>query len=135
MTYKTDAISGVTETLTTISQTIEILERCHSHVVAGLPVDLLPALALLNSTYERVGFRLPDLVPAVLGVTLVTGPFQQNKLRVQRARCGMSQTQAGVAAGLTQSHYSRLELGKSTPTLTQAQRLAKAFGCVVDDLT
>ena len=45
-------------------------------------------------------------------------------------------TQANLAkiVGITETHYQRLEYGKTEPKIQTAQKLAKALGVSVDDL-
>lgn len=56
-------------------------------------------------------------------------------LRIWRARRGLTQTEIAGRLGVSQSHFSRIELGKKTPSLRTLGRLAQALDITVSDLT
>jgi molybdate-binding protein/DNA-binding XRE family transcriptional regulator len=58
----------------------------------------------------------------------------RNNLRAIRKRVGMSQQDLAAAAGVTRQTIGGIEAGLYAPTAGVALRLAKAFGCRVEDL-
>ena len=56
-------------------------------------------------------------------------------LKVWRTRRGLTQTEIAERLGVSQSHFSRLELGKKSPSLRTLDRLARALEITVSDLT
>lgn len=54
-------------------------------------------------------------------------PAARTRIREARKRAGLTQEQLASRAGITQSHLSRLELGKYVPTLATLERLARAL--------
>lgn len=52
---------------------------------------------------------------------------------LRKAR-GMSQFQLAVAVGVTTSAVAAWELGRNTPRLEIAAKLAEVFGCTIDEL-
>jgi len=56
-------------------------------------------------------------------------------LRLWRTRRGLTQAQIAGRLGVSQSHFSRLELGKKTPSLRTLGRLAQALEVTVSELT
>lgn len=74
----------------------------------------------------------PEQIQALRAVPLGEMP---NKLRVAFALQGVTQTDAAEQAGLTGSRLSLLVNGKyRTVTVDEAGRLAKFFGCHIEDL-
>lgn len=61
-------------------------------------------------------------------------PAPRTRIREVRKRAGLTQEELAARSGLTQSHLSRLELGKYVPTLTTLERLARALKVPVSDL-
>lgn len=57
-----------------------------------------------------------------------------NKIREHRKVAGMNQEQLSSATGLTQSHISRLESGKHSPSHETLKRIADALGIDVGKL-
>ena len=56
------------------------------------------------------------------------------RLKAARAGKGMTQTQAGEAAGIHQTNLSEFEGGTKTPTLATLYKLAEAYAVNVCDL-
>jgi transcriptional regulator with XRE-family HTH domain len=56
------------------------------------------------------------------------------RVRVHRAKRGVSQTAFGVQAGTTQATVSAIELGKANPRLTTLASLAEALNLEVSEL-
>ncbi len=65
-----------------------------------------------------------------LGIAEVFGKHAQ----ARRLKAGLSQEVLALEAGLERSYLSRLERGKSQPTLLALLKLAKGLGCEVADL-
>ena len=57
-----------------------------------------------------------------------------DKLRRKRIEAGLNQTGLAQAAGIQQSHISKLERGVSDTTAAYLARIAKVLGCTVADL-
>lgn len=49
-------------------------------------------------------------------------------LRVLRDARGLTQEQVAEAAGTSQSHYSKIELGRVSPTIRTVKKLADVLG-------
>lgn len=58
-----------------------------------------------------------------------------HNLRVWRARQGFTQIETAKRLKVSQSYFSRLELGKKSPSLRTLERLAGELGISVSDLT
>ena len=56
------------------------------------------------------------------------------RLKEHRERVGISQRELARLSGVSQGYISDLEAGKKDPRLTQAAKLARALGVLVDDL-
>lgn len=56
------------------------------------------------------------------------------KIRRARLRLGLSQSEFGEAIGWDKSQVSRLENGKSSPTLASLRRIAIALGEKIEEL-
>lgn len=52
----------------------------------------------------------------------------------KRKAAGMTQTQVGIAAGMSQTHVSAIEVGKMIPVFTTLQVLAGAMNMSVSAL-
>ena len=50
------------------------------------------------------------------------------RLRELRRKAGLTQQEMALGAGITLSHYSKLERGKSDASLTTAAKLARHLG-------
>ncbi|MEH2404270.1 substrate-binding domain-containing protein [Nostoc sp.] len=57
-----------------------------------------------------------------------------NNLKSLRTRLGMSQQELANIAGVTRQSIGGVELGQYTPSVAMSLRLAKALGCLVEDL-
>lgn len=57
-----------------------------------------------------------------------------NALKRARKKHGFSQEEIAEAVGVTQSAVHQWEAGKSSPTIGNLRKIAKLFGCKVDDL-
>ncbi len=55
-------------------------------------------------------------------------------LKVWRARRGVTQTEMAERLNMSQGYFSRLELGKKSPSLRTLERLAGELGISVSDL-
>lgn len=56
------------------------------------------------------------------------GLYEKRKFR------GMTQLEAGLLIGVTQSHYRMFETGKVRLDVRRAKQLADAFGCPIEEL-
>ncbi|MFP4495176.1 MAG: helix-turn-helix domain-containing protein [Halochromatium sp.] len=56
-------------------------------------------------------------------------------LKVWRVRQGITQTEIAARLKISQGYFSRLELGKKSPSLRTLERLAGELGLTVSDLT
>jgi len=56
------------------------------------------------------------------------------RLKEHRERVGISQRELARLSGVSQGYISDLEAGKKDPRLSQAAKLARALGVLVDDL-
>ena len=56
------------------------------------------------------------------------------KLKELRLKKDMTQIELGLAAGISQSHYSMIENGKDAPSIKRLAAIANALGCSVKDL-
>jgi len=62
-------------------------------------------------------------------------PSLKNRLREYRKKAGgMTQQSLADKAGVTRQSIISIEQGKYRPTVELALRLARALGCVVEDL-
>lgn len=77
-----------------------------------------------------------NTAPGTIAVTMKPKyPFDPAKLIARRARIGKTQAEIAAAVGFAQPHYARIESGeRPNPTLDTAVRIAKALGCLVEDL-
>ena len=57
-----------------------------------------------------------------------------NNLKDKRNEKGMTQQQAGDALGITQTSLSYYELGKRQPKPAMLVKMARLYGCTVDEL-
>ena len=55
-------------------------------------------------------------------------------LKRLRFEKGVSQMELALAAGLSQSHYCKIENGNDAPSIKRLAAIAKALGCTVKDL-
>lgn len=55
-------------------------------------------------------------------------------LRTYRLAAGMSQTELGRLVGTSPGRISYIEIGKHSPSLNIAMKLAAVFDCTLDDL-
>jgi DNA-binding XRE family transcriptional regulator len=60
--------------------------------------------------------------------------FVGNRIREHREAAGMTQVELAEKSGLPQSHISRLEGRKHSPSRATLEKIAKALGVVVSDL-
>lgn len=58
----------------------------------------------------------------------------RTKLQEMRNRAGLNHEQAAELSGISRSHYTLIESGKRTPSLSVAIRIAHALGCDVSDI-
>jgi len=58
-----------------------------------------------------------------------------HNLKIWRARRGYTQTEIAQRLEVSQGYFSRLELGKKSPSLRTLERLASELGISVSDLT
>lgn len=86
--------------------------RCMQALVRSAPVVALPV--------EVVQPKIPGTIAAIV--------------RARRIGLRMSQRQMAVKMGCPRTWVSKVERGRTAPTLTSAQRIAKALHCEVDDL-
>lgn len=56
-------------------------------------------------------------------------------LRLWRAHHGFTQVETAKRLAISQSYFSRLELGKKSPSLRTLERLSDKLGITVSDLT
>ncbi|MBM3457122.1 MAG: helix-turn-helix domain-containing protein, partial [Armatimonadetes bacterium] len=61
-------------------------------------------------------------------------PTVRNRLRAARAHAGLSQQEVALAAGVSRQTISGLESGAAAPSAGVALRLARVFGCRLEDL-
>ena len=61
--------------------------------------------------------------------------FISQRIKAERESAGMSQTQLAEASGLKQSHISRLEAGKHSPSHITLNKIAKAIGIPLTNLS
>jgi putative transcriptional regulator len=57
-----------------------------------------------------------------------------NKLRVLRAERGWSQEELGGRAGVSRQAINAVETGKYDPSLPLAFKLARLFGCHIEEI-
>ena len=55
-------------------------------------------------------------------------------IRQHRKIKGMTQAEIAAALGVPQSNYSRWERGAIIPSVETLQKMAKAFGCQINDI-
>ena len=55
-------------------------------------------------------------------------------LKQRRMERYLTQTELAELSGIGQSHLSRIELGKVTPTLELAFKLARALNCSIEEI-
>ncbi len=60
--------------------------------------------------------------------------MERSELRERRLKKGLTQTEVAERAGIGQSHYSKIEAGEKTPSLTVAIALAEIVGGTVAKL-
>ena len=60
--------------------------------------------------------------------------FVSARIREARTKAGLTQTQLAKSAGLPQSHISRLEKGKHSPSHLTLQKIAKALSIPIHQL-
>lgn len=58
----------------------------------------------------------------------------RTKLKALRTACGFSQYTFADALGISSSHYSQIETGDKTPSLTLALKIKKILGYSNDDI-
>ncbi len=62
--------------------------------------------------------------------------MRDNQIRQKRLERGFTQNQLTMLAGLSsQSHISKIETDSKKPNRITLERLARALGCEVEDLT
>jgi len=54
--------------------------------------------------------------------------------KVCRVAAGLSQAAVAAAAGVSQSHFSQIELGRITPDADLARKIAATLGVTVEEL-
>lgn len=57
-----------------------------------------------------------------------------NRIKVARAGQGMTQQQLAEAAGVSRQTINAIESGKFVPSTVLALKMARIFGCKVEDL-
>ena len=60
--------------------------------------------------------------------------FVRGRIKQKREASGPTQTQLAKKSGLPQSHISRLEAGKHSPSRATLERIANALGVALDEL-
>ena len=55
-------------------------------------------------------------------------------LTAQRKKAGLTQMDVAKALGITDSAVNQWEKGKTFPNTKQLPKLAKLYGCTIDDL-
>lgn len=58
----------------------------------------------------------------------------KNKVKDLRGDRGFSQSQLGELVGVSRQTINSLEKGKYNPSITLAFKLAKVFGCTIEDV-
>lgn len=58
----------------------------------------------------------------------------RNRLRVLRAEHGWSQAELGDRVGVSRQAINAIETGRFDPSLPLALKLARTFGCAVEDV-
>ena len=58
----------------------------------------------------------------------------KNDLPARRAALGLSQAALGESLGVSRQTINSIEVGKYDPSLPLAIRLARHFGCAVEDI-
>lgn len=76
---------------------------------------------------------LPLELQSIWQIGFYAGP-DENRLKTLRKSKNMTQNELAIAIGVTQKDVSRWESGNVRPTTTSLVKLAKVFGCKVDDL-
>jgi transcriptional regulator with XRE-family HTH domain len=64
----------------------------------------------------------------------LTYHFDPKKLAMRRGVIKSTMAQVAERAGLAVPNYARLEAGTTNPTLDTSMRVARALGCLVEDL-
>lgn len=57
-----------------------------------------------------------------------------NHVKEHRARTGVNQSELGKLAGVSRQTISLIERGDYSPSVSLALKLAKIFGCQVEDI-
>lgn len=57
-----------------------------------------------------------------------------NRLGLLRTKKGWSQEYVAVAVGISLRHYTRIESGFNEPGAAKLRKLAKLFGCTMEEL-
>lgn len=57
-----------------------------------------------------------------------------NRIKVARAEQGMTQQQLAEAAGVSRQTINAIESGKFVPSTVLALKMARIFGCKVEDI-
>ncbi len=58
----------------------------------------------------------------------------RTKLQTMRVKAGLNHEQVAEAANISRSHYTLIESGKRTPSLSVAIRISNVLGCDVGDI-
>lgn len=58
----------------------------------------------------------------------------RNRLRMLRAECAWTQTDLADALGVSRQSVHAIETGKYDPSLPLAFRIARLFGCKIEDV-
>lgn len=58
----------------------------------------------------------------------------ETRIREYRARLGMSQEELAEKVGVRRETIGNLEKGRYNPSLALAWRIAKVFGCAIEDI-
>mgnify|MGYP000085479875 CR=1 FL=1 len=58
----------------------------------------------------------------------------RHSLRNTRMAKGLTQEQVALAVGISRTYYTLIELGQRTPSVDDAQRIARVLGATVDEL-
>lgn len=98
----------------------EQIHRTMLEIVAGRRVKVQPLAPIAE------GDRSDELSEWV--------SFVSGRIKERRKSAGLTQGQLAEVTGLPQSHISRLEAGKHSPSRQTLEKLAKAFGVPLSDL-
>ncbi len=132
--------------LAILVDTIEHLPKESKDDLIQLMVELKNAGS--KETVEEIKETMTEiLLPSVVG-EVVKGPMPKSggdqlqkrsehlglKIKELRAKKSMTQEDLAELSGLPQSHISRLEAGKHSPSHMTLQKISKALGVTIHDI-